>query len=105
VAIAVTLPLVMEFNWTAAPERFAAVARALGEPVDGCPAVAAAPRAAAAVGALADAIGIPKGLSEYGLSQRHVPAVVAEAMKSGNVAVNPRRTSVDEMTAILCRAL
>ena len=32
IAIAVMLPVVMEFNCTAAPERFVAVARALGEP-------------------------------------------------------------------------
>ena len=36
IAIAVTLPLVMQFNASAAPERFVDVARALGEPVDGC---------------------------------------------------------------------
>ena len=34
IAIAVTLPRVMKFNCVAAPERYAHVARALGEPVD-----------------------------------------------------------------------
>ena len=43
IAIAVTLPLVMEFNHVAAPERFAAVARALGECADGSPADACSP--------------------------------------------------------------
>ena len=34
VALAVTLPVVMEYNHLAAPDRFVDVARALGEPVD-----------------------------------------------------------------------
>jgi alcohol dehydrogenase len=105
VAIAVTLPHVMHFNSSAAPERFAAVARILGEPVEGCSPADAASRAAQAVCGLANAIGIPKGLAACGLEERHVSAVVDEAMKSGNVAVNPRTTSRDELAEILRRAL
>jgi alcohol dehydrogenase class IV len=104
IAIAVTLPLVMEFNIPAAPERFASVARALGEEVDDCSTVEAASRAVSAVARLSDAIGIPKGLSTYGLQERHVPAVVEEAMKSGNVVVNPRPTSKAQLAEILRRA-
>ena len=58
--------------------------------MDGGSTLDAAQRAASAVGCLAGAIGIPKGLSEYGLREDHVSDVVDEAMKSGNVAVNPR---------------
>jgi alcohol dehydrogenase len=105
VAIAVTLPLVMEFNHCAAPERFVAVARALGEPVDSCPALHGARRAPSAVAQLANDIGIPKSLSDYGLTERHVPAVIEEAMKSGNVVVNPRETSKEELADILRRAI
>jgi alcohol dehydrogenase len=104
-AIAVTLPLVMQFNAPAAPDRFVEVARALGEPVSGCSTPDAAGRAAWAVSGLADAIGIPKGLSEHGLRDEHVDIVVEEAMKSGNVAVNPRETSREELAVILRRAL
>lgn len=105
IAIAVTLPVVMEFNCTAAPERFLAVARALGEPVDGCSALDGAVVAHRAVGRLARAIGIPKGLAAYGLADHHVPDVVEEAMKSGNVTVNPRRTSKEQLADILRQAL
>jgi alcohol dehydrogenase class IV len=104
IAIAVTLPLVMQFNFAAAPERFASVARALGRQVDGST-LDVAERAAPAVGCLADAIGIPKGLSEYGLREDHVSEVVDEAMKSGNVGVNPRSTSREELAEILRQAL
>jgi alcohol dehydrogenase class IV len=105
IAIAVTLPVVMQFNCTAAPERFVAVARALGEPVDGCSTLEGAARAAQAVRRLAQDIGIPKGLSQFGLAERHVPEVVEEAMKSGNVAVNPRRTTRDQLAEVLRSAL
>jgi len=105
IAIAVTLPLVMQFNCSAAPERFVRVARALGQPVARGSMLEAATCAASAVSSLADAIGIPKGLRAYGLGEQHVTDVVDEAMKSGNVAVNPRRTSKDELAEILRQAL
>jgi len=105
VAIAVTLPLVMHFNAPAAPDRFASVARALGRQMNGGSTSDAAQRAAPAVGCLASAIGIPKGLSAYGLREAHVSEVVEEAMKSGNVAVNPRSTTKEELAEILRSAL
>ncbi len=105
VVLAVTLPLVMEFNHAAAPDRFADVARALGEPVAGLSRTEAAGRAVSAVTKLARDIGIPRGLSEYGVREEHVAMVVEEAIKSGNVAVNPRRAGKEELAAILRRAL
>jgi alcohol dehydrogenase len=105
VAIAVTLPLVMHFNHEAAPERFAEVARMFGGVLPTSEPMYAARSAVSAVCDLATAIGIPKRLSDYGLREDHVPAVVEEAMKSGNVAVNPRCTSAEELAAILRRTL
>jgi alcohol dehydrogenase len=101
IAIAVTLPTVMEFNSCAAPERFVAVARALGESLDDCNIEEGAGRAAQSVRRLAADIGIPKSLSQFGLTERHVPDVVEEAMKSGNVAVNPRSTTKEQLADIL----
>ena len=105
IAIAVTLPRVMKFNWVAAPDRFAAVARALGQPVERLSPVDAAQCAVAAVEKLASDIQIPKGLGEYGLRSSHISRVIDEAMKSGNVAVNPRPTSKEQLTAVLEESL
>ncbi len=91
----------MQFNCMAAPNRFAAVARALGERVEDASPLEAAARAAAAVRRLADDVDIPMHLSGFGLKQEHVSTVVEEAMKSGNVAVNPRRTTPQELSRIL----
>ncbi|HEY3130876.1 MAG TPA: iron-containing alcohol dehydrogenase [Acidobacteriota bacterium] len=105
IAIAVTLPRVMRFNCVAAPERFAAIAHALAQPVGNLPAADAAQCAVAAVEKLANDIQIPKGLREYGLRSSHIPRVVDEAMKSGNVAVNPRSTSNEQLRAVLEQSL
>jgi alcohol dehydrogenase len=105
VVLAVTLPPVMEFNYVAEPDRFVDVARALGESVDNLPRLTAASRAVSAVRDLARDIGIPRGLSEFGVREEHVHAVIEEAMKSGNVPVNPRRACAEDLTRILRQAL
>jgi alcohol dehydrogenase len=105
VVLAITLPNVMEFNYRAEPDRFVDVARALGEAVDGLPRRAAAARSVSAVRELAADIGIPKGLAEFGVSAKHVRPVVDEAMKSGNVPVNPRRTCAEDLARILEQSL
>jgi alcohol dehydrogenase class IV len=105
IAIAVTLPRVMKFNCVFAPERYALVARALGESVDQLSPADSAQRAVTAVEKLASDIQIPKGLAEYGVRPSHIPRVIDEAMKSGNVAVNPRPTSKEQLTAVLEQSL
>ncbi|HXK02626.1 MAG TPA: iron-containing alcohol dehydrogenase [Verrucomicrobiae bacterium] len=105
VVLAITLPNVMEFNYRAEPDRFVDVARALGEAVDGLPRRAAAARSVSAVRELAADIGIPKGLGEFGVCAKHVRPVVDEAMKSGNVPVNPRRTCAEDLARILEQSL
>jgi alcohol dehydrogenase len=104
-AIAITLPHVMEYNYVSEPDRYVDVARALGEPVDGLPRLEAAHRAVEAVKRLAADAGIPAGLSCYGVTGQHVGPVVAEAMKSGNVPVNPRLTTAEDLMEILRRSL
>ena len=104
-SIAITLPVVMEFNCLAQPERFIAVARALGEPVDELSPQVAAARSFAAVRTLARDIGISGGLGELGLKEEHIAGVAAEAVKSGNVAVNPRRAGVEDLRCVLQESL
>jgi alcohol dehydrogenase class IV len=44
-------------------------------------------------------------LSDCGFRESDVDRVVEEAMKSGNVTVNPRATSKDQLAVVLRRAL
>jgi alcohol dehydrogenase len=104
-AVGITLPVVMKFNHVARFDRYAVVARALGESVDHLSESEAAARSFAAVSKLAQDIGVPAGLSDVGLREEHINAVAAEAIKSGNVAVNPRRACAEDLRAILREAL
>jgi alcohol dehydrogenase len=104
-AIGITLPVVMKFNHASRFERFAEVARALGEHVRRLPLRDAAACSFGAVQKLSADIGIPARLSDVGLREEHINDVAAEAIKSGNVAVNPRRTTVEDLRAILREAL
>ncbi|MGE5569655.1 MAG: iron-containing alcohol dehydrogenase [Rhodospirillales bacterium] len=103
-AIAITLPVVMEFNFPAHFDRFAEVARALGEKVDHLPAHEAAALSVEAVRRLSRDIGIFSGLGELGFKEEHTACVAAEAIKSGNVVVNPRQASEDDLRRILREA-
>ena len=103
IAVSILLPHVMEFNLVAALPRFVDIARALGEPVEGLSTRAAAERAVEAVRRLARDIGIPEGLRRFGVGEADIPRVCAEAMKSGNIAVNPRLVRQEDLEAI-CRA-
>jgi alcohol dehydrogenase class IV len=104
-ANAITLPVVMRFNAVERPERLADVARALGEPIDGLAPTEAALLAADAVARLARDIGLPGRLGHFGVKDEHVASIVEEAIKSGNVAVNPRVATVDDLAALLRQAL
>ena len=99
--IGVLLPEVMEFNHLAAPDRYASVARALGEPVDGKPVEVAAKMAVDAVRRLNADIGIPRDLKQYGVPQDSVDRILDEAMKSGNLPVNPRKVERSDLEKML----
>ncbi|MDE3113269.1 MAG: iron-containing alcohol dehydrogenase [Chloroflexota bacterium] len=97
-AVAVLLPHVMEFNRTAAPDRFAEVGEALGVGKD--------PQAAVRrTHALLEETGIPTRLSECGVTDDKIGAMAKDAMQSGNIAVNPRATTLADIEALYRAAL
>jgi alcohol dehydrogenase class IV len=100
VANAVLLPTVMEWNLVACYDTYPAVAAALGERVEGLPRRAAAEAAVSAVRLLARDVEIPARLRDVGVSRDGIPAMTEDAMKSGNVLVNPRRTTAADITAL-----
>ncbi|MDQ4030393.1 MAG: iron-containing alcohol dehydrogenase, partial [Actinomycetota bacterium] len=105
VVIAILLPAVVEFNVVASVEKFAAIARLLGEAVDGGSPRAAAEKAVEAVRRLREDLPIPRGLAEYDVREEHLPRLAEEAMASGNVPVNPRMTTADDLVEIMRRAM
>ncbi|GGJ08281.1 alcohol dehydrogenase [Alicyclobacillus cellulosilyticus] len=100
---AILLPEVMAFNLVANLEKFRTVAWLLGERVEGLALRDAAERAVWAVRRLKEDIGIQQTLTDFGVAEEHLDAVAAEAMESGNVPVNPRQATQEDLKAI-CRA-
>lgn len=103
-ANAIMLPIVMEFNCPAVPEKFRAIAEALGESTEGLSLVDAGMKAVESVRRLSRDIGIPS-LRSFGISEKDVPKLAEEAMKGGDRSVNPRTTVLSDFVALYKKAL
>ena len=96
-ANAVILPHVMEYNLQARIPEFAALAAALGEDTDGHGDYDAACLAVEAVRRLNEDLGIPEHLCDAGVEDPDIEGLAEAAMRSGNVQVNPRKTTLSDM--------
>ncbi|MED4227709.1 iron-containing alcohol dehydrogenase [Neobacillus cucumis] len=101
---AILLPEVMKFNLIGNTAKFAKIARIFGETTDHLTEREAAERAVEAIRQLNKDIGITQTLSDYGVEEEHLDAIVDEAILSGNVPVNPVRTTKEDLKNI-CRTL
>ncbi|WP_438396110.1 iron-containing alcohol dehydrogenase [Caballeronia sp. DA-9] len=102
---AIMLPAVMAYNASANPDAYARVAALLGHDVAGLSNSEAANHAAQAVHVLRQDIGITQTLADFGVTPACFDAVIGEAMTSGNVAVNPRYPTADDMAMLLSRGI
>ncbi len=105
VICAICLPPVMEFNLPAAEEKLAAVAGTMGANEKGLSVRERAREAIDSVRKLAADISIETRLSQVGCKEEHIPEMAAAAMKSGNIAANPRKTELKDIEALLRAAL
>ncbi|MCL4458292.1 MAG: iron-containing alcohol dehydrogenase [Chloroflexi bacterium] len=105
IANAILLPHVMEFNLTSVPQKFIDIAVAMSEEVAGLPVEEAAFKAVSAVKHLCEQIGIPGTLREVGVQPEAIPAMAQDAMKSGNILVNPRKTELGDIVRLFEKAL
>ncbi len=104
-ANAVLLPHVMDYNLQTRLGKFAQIAVALGEETDGLSQYDAACLAVEAVRQLNDDLGIPEGLKEVGVKVSGINNLAKTAMQSGNVAINPRKTTLADMQALFRAAM
>lgn len=104
-ANAILLPHVMEFNVMAIPEKFIEIAKIFGENVDNMPQMEAANKSVEAVKKLMKDIGITQGLEEFGVTEESLKSIVEEAYTSGNVNVNPRKSTVQDLMDITRKAM
>jgi alcohol dehydrogenase class IV len=101
----ILLPYVMEFNLRACPERYAAIAGAMGIDVTGMGALEAGRAAIAAVRELAAAVGLTRRLGELGVTQSMIPSLCENAMRDACMATNPREPSLEEVAELLHAAI
>jgi alcohol dehydrogenase len=103
VANAIYLPVVMEHNLIALPEKYANIARALGEDLGGLSRREAAKTAVRAVAALAADIGIPTA-AEVGVRPQDFERLVATTVEDPCLASNPRTLTEADVLALYQRA-
>ncbi|MGL4904604.1 MAG: NAD-dependent alcohol dehydrogenase, partial [Cetobacterium sp.] len=48
---------------------------------------------------------IPSSLSEVGVTEDMIPEMAKDAMKSGNIAANPRQTNINDIMDLYKKAL
>lgn len=99
-ACAILLPHVMEFNLLACVDRYAEVAKVMGQPVEGLSRRAAAEQAIDGVVELLADLGINRSLSALGMSQEAIPALADLASRDVCLATNPRDARPAELQAI-----
>ena len=105
---AVLLPKCMEFAMMGAPEKFAKVAEAMGENIEGLTTMEAAKKAVAAIKQLNDDLEIP---SIYGLGidkdefMAMAPKMAQDAINSGSPANTPRKVTIEQIIQIYKESL
>lgn len=106
VANSLMLAAVMEFNMLGNLPKFAAMARAFGEHINGLTERQAALKAVEALSVLAADLKIPSSLSEFGVREEHIPALAEGVMKVTRLlANNPRELALSDAEAIYRKVL
>jgi 1,3-propanediol dehydrogenase len=101
----VLLPHVIRFNAQAWPDRFVALGAAAGLPTAGVPPREVAAQLADLVRALADDVGVPKGLASLGVAERDVPGLARTTLKDACMATNPRTVGLRDVETLFREAL
>ncbi|PLX92862.1 MAG: L-threonine dehydrogenase [Desulfuromonas sp.] len=102
---AILLPVVCEFNAIANVKRFADIAVAMGENIDGLSDVEAAEVAIAAIRRLSSDVGIPAGLTEIGVKEEDLKIMAENAQKDACMLTNPRKAKLEQVIDIYKAAM
>lgn len=101
IANGLLLPHVMNFNLIGDIDKFADIARLLGEQVEGLSRIDQAKRAASAVRALVDDLDMPKSLSELNIPATSIEEMAEAAMNVTRLMVNnPRNMTREDAVGI-----
>ena len=104
-ANAIMLPLVMRLSLIGNPGKYADIAVAMGENVEGLSAIEAAREAVFAVQSLAADIGIPQDLKQLGADPTRISDLAEEALnQTGALPFNPRKVGKPEVMQLFEQA-
>lgn len=95
VANAILLPTIVEYNALADHGKYRKIYNYIAE----------LPLGADEIRDLNDILGIPATLGEVGVKAEEIPAMAADAMKSGNIAVNPRSSRLEDIEMLYRKAM
>ena len=102
---AILLPYVEMYNKQVLPERFADIAKVMGEKIEGLSPEDAADKAIEAIKNLAAKIGIPSGLKELGAREEDLELLAENAMQDVCRLTNPREFSKEDIIEIYKKAM
>lgn len=104
-ANAILLPHVERWNLMVNPGKFADIAVALGENIDGLGMMDAAEKAITAIERLSADVGIPKSLAALGVKESDLEPMARQALLDGNAGCNPRKGNVNDIIALFKAAM
>lgn len=104
-ANAVLLPWCLEFTSGSMPGKFAKVAAALGENIDGLQEIEAATRVVHAVRRMNAALKVPASLKEFGVTSDAIEGMVNDALQGRPSVTNPCAASKEDLMHIYEKAL
>jgi alcohol dehydrogenase len=102
---AILLPAVCEFNAISSPKRFADIAVAMGENIEGLATMDAAAKGIAAIRKLSADIGIPSGLKALNVKEQDLKTMAENAQKDACMLTNPRKATLEQVINIYKAAM
>ncbi|ACH38372.1 ethanol dehydrogenase, putative [Citrifermentans bemidjiense Bem] len=102
---AILLPAVSQYNLIACPKRFADIAKALGENIDGLSVTEAGQKAIDRIRTLSASIGIPTGLKALNVKEADLTIMAENAKKDACQFTNPRKATLEQVVQIFKDAM
>jgi alcohol dehydrogenase class IV len=96
---------VVAWNYAAAPDRYRAIAVALGLDLDACGPGGVRPALDAALTRLLGDLGLLDGFRDLGFSRGDLPALAANALRDPCMATNPRQPSLADVERLYDEAM
>ncbi|GHP13064.1 1,3-propanediol dehydrogenase [Lentilactobacillus fungorum] len=104
VCCAMLLPVVEKYNIIAAPERFAQLAKIMGENTAGLSTREAADLSIKAMRQMCDDVNIPRSIKSIGAKPEDFELMAENALKDGNAFSNPRKGTKEDLVKLFQEA-